>query len=58
MSLVQWSQAHGQELKRTEFDCQPLAQSSFSPKKSPDQSVGRVNATPTDEDNSIEGGLQ
>ncbi|MDO9169662.1 MAG: hypothetical protein Q7U18_11345 [Methylobacter sp.] len=57
MSLVNWSQAHAQKLKRIEFDCQPLAKPSFFPKKSPDQSVGRVNATPTEEDNSIEGGL-
>jgi len=58
MSLVQWSQAHGQELKRTESDCQSLAQSTFPPKKSPAQSVVRLSATPIDEDNSSEGGLQ
>uniref|UniRef100_UPI001C4F4474 hypothetical protein n=1 Tax=Crenothrix polyspora TaxID=360316 RepID=UPI001C4F4474 len=57
MSLVQWSQAHAQELKRTESDCQPLAQPSYSPKKSPGQSGGRLSTAPNDEDHSIEGEL-
>jgi hypothetical protein len=58
MSLVQWSQAHAKELKRTESDCQPLAQPSSSPKKSLGQSGSQSGATPIDEDHSIEGELQ
>jgi hypothetical protein len=59
MSLVRWSQAHGQKLKPSECESQfqPLAEPSPSSKKPSDQFGSRTGSAPTDETNSIERGL-
>jgi hypothetical protein len=59
MSLVQWSQAHGQKLKPTQLEAnaEPLAKSSPSSKKSSHQFGSRAGSTPIDETKSIERGL-
>ena len=59
MSLVRWSQAHGQKLKSSECESefQPLAESSHASKKSSDQLDSGTGSAPIDETNSIERGL-
>ncbi|HSN22920.1 MAG TPA: hypothetical protein VLS45_01915, partial [Methylomicrobium sp.] len=59
MSLVQWSQAHGQKLKPTELEsnAQSLAKPSPSSKKPSHQFGSRTGSTPIDETKSIERGL-
>jgi len=51
MSLVQWSQAHGQKLKPTELEsnAQPLAKPSPSSKKPSHQFDSRTGSAPIDE---------
>jgi hypothetical protein len=59
MSLVQWSQAHGQKLKPTELESnvQPLAKPSPSSKKPAHQFDSRTGSAPIDETKPIERGL-
>ena len=59
MSLVRWSQAHGQKLKPSEYESefQPLAEPSHPSKKPSDQLVSGTGSAPIDETNSIERGL-
>jgi hypothetical protein len=59
MSLVQWSQAHGQELKPTELEsnAKPLAKPSPSSKKLSHQFDSRTGSAPIDETKTIERGL-
>jgi hypothetical protein len=59
MSLVRWSQAHGQKLKPSECESkfQPLAEPSHPSKKPSDQLGSGTGSAPIDETNSIERGL-
>jgi hypothetical protein len=59
MSLVQWSQAHGQKLKPTELEsnAQSLAKPSPSSKKPSHQFGSRSGSAAIDETKSIERGL-
>jgi DNA invertase Pin-like site-specific DNA recombinase len=58
MSLVRWSQSHGQKLKPIECESQfqPLAEPSPSSKKPSDQLGSRTGSAPIDETNPIERG--